>query len=148
MLLFDLEPTEAIVVNVQTEMILAVFGHWRKHHPRAYPKPNSKMKEWGKIGARLKDGYSLAQLCRAIEGMHNSDFHRGWNDRQKSYLSLELCMRDAAHVEQFLTCQDEHENRKPLLTEKTQRTLRAGHQWLQGSAGEPKKLEGPGHDRG
>jgi hypothetical protein len=143
MLLFDLEPKEAVVVSIRTDTIRDVFSHWRKYHPRAFPRLHSELKEWKRVADRLKDGYSLAQLCRAIDGIHNSPFHRGENDRNRAYMSLELCMRDASRVEQFMAVMDEHESHKPLLTEKTQRTLRAGHQWLQGSSGEVRKLEGP-----
>lgn len=51
----------------------------------------------GKIRARLAEGYSQEDLCRAIDGMWASEWHvenRRWD--------LELVVRDAKHVDQFL----------------------------------------------
>lgn len=113
------------------DQIRAVFDHWRASHPTAFPRPNGEMKEWKKIRDRLKDGYTVAQLCRAIDGIHSSPFHLGENERGKKYISLELCLRDAKHVEQFLEVMADHENKAPVLSEKTQRTVRAVQSWAE-----------------
>lgn len=111
--------------------VLAVFMHWRNYHSRAFPTPHDGMKEWHRVAARLKEGYSIDDLCRAIDGMHKSDFHNGNNDRGTKYLSLELCMRDATRVERFLQIDEEHVPNAPILSEKTRRTVRAAQQWAQ-----------------
>lgn len=113
------------------DQIKAVFEHWKVLHPRSFPRIHGELKEWKKIRDRLKDGYTLAQLCRAIDGIHVSPWHQGENERGKEYVSLELCLRDAKHVEQFLEQMDKHEQRQPVLSEKTQRTLRAGESWAE-----------------
>jgi len=98
-------PEVAIVAKAEQtipDQIRAVFAHWKTLHPQSHPLVHGDLKEWQKIRDRLRDGYSVAQLCRAIDGMHKSEWHQGKNDRGKKYISLELAMRDAKHVEQFL----------------------------------------------
>lgn len=50
------------------------------------------------IARRLRD-YTAAELVRALRGYGRSTWHRGDNDRGRPYQSLELWLRDAAHVE-------------------------------------------------
>lgn len=50
------------------------------------------------IERRLRD-YPVEELERSIRGYARSAFHRGENDRGRPYQSLELWLRDAAHVE-------------------------------------------------
>lgn len=50
------------------------------------------------IKRRLKD-YSVEDLCRSIRGYGKSKFHAGENERGIKYQTLELWLRDAAHVE-------------------------------------------------
>ncbi|NEX23921.1 hypothetical protein G3480_27360, partial [Thiorhodococcus mannitoliphagus] len=52
--------------------------------------------------ARLKDGYTPAQLQRAIDGCRASAWHQGRNDRGRAFDDIALICRDAARVEQFL----------------------------------------------
>ena len=128
--LFRLEETEEEILarlKLHTDHIREVFSHWRKYHPSAFTQPHSKLKEWVKIRQRFEDGYSVAQLCRAIDGIHRSRWHNGENPGNTKYVSLELCLRDAKHVEQFLGIADQPD--QPLLSEKTQRTVRALEQW-------------------
>lgn len=82
--------------------IRAVFAHYRKYHKRAAPNPNSKSKDWQLIRARLNEGYSVADLCLAIDGCHRSAFNQGDNDRGKRYDALELIVRNSSKVTQFM----------------------------------------------
>ena len=50
------------------------------------------------IGRRLRE-YTVDELVRALRGYGRSAWHRGENDRGRPYQSLELWLRDAAHVE-------------------------------------------------
>lgn len=54
------------------------------------------------IRGRLRDGYSVEDLCDAISGCRLSDFHMGQNDRRQSYCDISLICRDAQHVDQFI----------------------------------------------
>ena len=82
--------------------IRAVFAHYRKYHPRSNPAPRSTQKEWQRIAARLREGFTLEDLCTAIDGCHKDPWHLGENDRAKPFLKLELIVRDSDHVNQFL----------------------------------------------
>ena len=130
-----------------------VFQHYRVYHPRAHPSPRSDSPEWRKIVARLREGYSVDDLKLAIDGCHKSPFHCGENERNRVYQSLELIVRDASKVNQFveLACRD-----GPVLSERTMRGIRAKESFLSrmrasgngsGSSGESSGLgDGVGGD--
>lgn len=77
-----------------------VFDHWRRvlDHPDA--KPTAKRKRL--LRDRLGEGYTVANLQRAIEGCRASPFHMGANERRRRYDDLALICRDGEHVEQFM----------------------------------------------
>lgn len=106
--------------------VLEVFAHYRTYHPRAHPEPTSKGKEWKKVVAMFKEGYTVDDLKMAIDGCHRSPFHCGENDRGKTYQSLDLIVRDSSHVNQFM----EIPVNAAVLSEKTIKTLRAGDSFL------------------
>ena len=108
--------------------IRIVFEHYRLYHPRAFPRPSSKTKEWPKIKARLADGYSVQDLCLAIDGCQRSAFHSGENDAGKVYQNLELIVRDGSKVNQFMELAN---GEGPVLSEKTRRNKRAADSYLQ-----------------
>jgi hypothetical protein len=110
--------------------ILEVFSHYRGYHPRSHPKPVPTSKEWKLIEARLKEGYTVADLCAAIDGCHKSPFHLGENDTGKRYTNLDLIVRDSSHVNDFIEIASTDSG--PALSERTRRTLRAGQQFLEG----------------
>jgi len=95
---------ETVPATVTTERddILSVFGHYRVYHPRAHKKPTSKQKEWRHVRDRLAEGYTVADLCEAIDGCHRSPYHQGANKDGRKYDSLELIMRDGSKVSAFL----------------------------------------------
>lgn len=84
----------------RTAQVQEVFEHWRTARGHAAAKLDAKRERC--IGDRLRDGYTVEQLCQAIDGVQNSPHHRGENDRHTVYDSIELICRDAAHVDQFL----------------------------------------------
>ncbi len=84
------------------EDVLAVFDHYRTYHPRAHPNPRPDSKEWRKILDRLREDYTVEDLCLAIDGCHKSPHHCGENDRGTKYLGLELIVRDSGHVATFI----------------------------------------------
>ena len=76
-----------------------VFAHYQTHHPRARVLGADERK---KINARLKEGFTVADLCSSIDGQHRSPHHLGQNKDGRQYLSLELAVRDSSKVNQFL----------------------------------------------
>lgn len=91
-------PTSEQLLDELTEDEFQVFQHWRLHceHPKAVAT-----KERKKLIAKWLKVYSVLELQRAIEGCAGSPFHRGVNDRQTRYDSLELILRDAQKIEGF-----------------------------------------------
>lgn len=76
----------------------AVVEHYVKLHPRA--RPGAKVRK--AIQARLGEGYSVSDLCAAIDGCHRSPHHCGENERGTKYQTLGLIVRDSDHVQQFM----------------------------------------------
>lgn len=79
----------------------AVFEHWQSVHG----KTNAKLikDRLSKINARLKEGYTVDQLKRAIDGCKLSPFHMGDNDNRTLYNDLKTILRDGAQVEKFIS---------------------------------------------
>lgn len=84
----------------RSDEINEVFDCWRQtmgHHRSALDDKRNKL-----ITARLKDGYTVEQLCNAIRGCSLSPWHMGDNDNGRKYDGLDLILRDAAKVDQFI----------------------------------------------
>lgn len=86
-------------VRVATADVERVFEYWqaRLEHPAA--KLDDKRARL--IKARIKEGYSIAELCAAIDGVRLSPYHMGKNKTNSVYDSVELIFRDASNVERF-----------------------------------------------
>jgi len=77
--------------------VMSVLAHYKRLHPAS--KLTRQSKEGKLIRDRLAEGYSVEDLCRCIDGYHQSPHHLGENDRRTKYLSLELFVRDSKHVQ-------------------------------------------------
>ena len=77
-----------------------LFLYWQLAMEHGGAKLDKKRRRL--IQAALKLGYSEAQLQTAIAGCAQSTFHRGHNDRGQRYDQLDLILRDAAHIDQFI----------------------------------------------
>jgi hypothetical protein len=73
----------------------AVFDYWRAAtgHERAMLSPERV----AKVRARLRDGFTVEQLCSAVNGCTSSEFHS-----KEGHDDLTLICRDASHVEKFM----------------------------------------------
>lgn len=107
----------------KADAIRQVFAHYRQYHPRSFPKPTSGAREWARVAARMREGYTADDLCRAIDGYHASPFHCGDNDRQAKYLDLDLIIRDGSHVAKGIEIATAPP--VPILTARERRTARA-----------------------
>jgi hypothetical protein len=78
---------------------LCIFEYWQKilNHPQAKLTNDRR----GKIANRLKEGYSVDDLKRTIDGCKASSYHMGDNEHNKVYDSIELLFRNGDKVEQF-----------------------------------------------
>lgn len=108
------------------QVVARVFAHWREtfNHPRA--RLDAKRRKL--IRARLKDGYSEADLCQSISGYRNSPFHTGQNDRDTAYDGLHVLLRDSDHVDAGLRFYAEPP--RTDLSEKTRRAIEQTEGWI------------------
>jgi hypothetical protein len=116
------KPTRPDSVN----NVRAVFKHYREKHNhwRRYRHPK-KSKAWPLIQARLVEGFSVEELCKAIDGYHKSPYHMGQNDRGTVYLDLELIMRDETKVQHGIEWAENPP--KPGNGTSPARDIRVGH---------------------
>jgi len=77
-----------------------VFDFWRE--AASHPKSLLSRKRSAAIRSRLKDGFSVDDLCRAVRGCLKSPHNMGKNDRGEVYDDIELICRDVEHVERFM----------------------------------------------
>lgn len=76
-----------------------VFEHWRTalNHPAS--KPTSERR---RLIAKWLKVYSVADLQSAVDGCARTPWNMGENPNRKRYDSLELILRDAKHIEDFM----------------------------------------------
>lgn len=71
------------------------------------------------IQARLKEGYTVDRIMRAIDGCANSDFHmaRGEHQHGRRFNDLTLICRSGSKIEEFeaMIGQDPEERRRAFL---------------------------------
>lgn len=77
-----------------------VFAHWQSRMGKPNAKFTTGRRE--KIRARLRDGYTVEQLERAVDACAASDFHMGQNDSGTAYNDLTQILRNGEKLEQFL----------------------------------------------
>jgi hypothetical protein len=86
--------------RVPSRHIEGVFSHWQKIHEHPQAKLDTKRRSL--ITRRLHE-FTYEQLCESISGYKLSPFHNGENENGTAYDSIELMLRDVAHVERGLT---------------------------------------------
>lgn len=77
-----------------------VFAYWQR--AMAHPQAKLDAKRERNIKARLKDGYTVEQLCKAVDGCKLSPHHMGQNDTRTVYDDIELICRDGPRVDKFI----------------------------------------------
>lgn len=77
-----------------------VFVYWRKATGK--PKASFTAQRRQKVRARLREGYSVVSIKKAIDFVAGDSFYNGDNDAGKAYLDLELICRNATKLEQYI----------------------------------------------
>lgn len=77
-----------------------IFHHWRKTLRHGKAKLTGERKK--SISARLKEGYTVEECKRAIDGCALSPFHLGANDRHERYDDITLIFRTGSKLEFFI----------------------------------------------
>lgn len=92
----------AIERNVESVDVRDVFEHWKaKMQKHGQVRLTDERRK--KIQARLKDGYSVADIKLAVDGCAQSDFHmaRGQYRGGRRYDDLTLILRNGSRLEGF-----------------------------------------------
>ena len=83
--------------------VLSVFDRWCSVHWNGKGrKPVLDAKRSKLIAARLKAGYTVDDLCLAVDGCARDPFSMGDNDRGTKFNGLSVILRDAEHVDKFI----------------------------------------------
>lgn len=77
-----------------------VFEHWQRvcDKPRAKFTPERR----AKVRTRLREGYTVANIKSAIDGITTSSFHRGDNNGGREFMGLELICQTGSKLESFM----------------------------------------------
>lgn len=91
-----------------------VFEHWQT----AMNKPRAKLddKRRALIRKALSNGYSAADICKAIDGCRASAWHMGQNERGTAFNGLELILRNAEKIDGFMSMRDNPPDANRTLT--------------------------------
>jgi hypothetical protein len=100
----SLEGFEAPELREEVRDVGQVFMHWQAsmHKPRALLDDKRRKL----IRKALALGYTVSDLCKAIDGCKASAWHMGENERGKAFNTLELILRDAEKIDSFMGIAD------------------------------------------
>lgn len=76
-----------------------VFGYWRERHMPKAKKTGDRVK---KIRQRLKEGYTVNELCLAVDGVFHDNFLMGGNDQEKEYRDIVTIFKSGAKVDDLI----------------------------------------------
>ncbi len=106
-----------------------VFAYWQS--AMGHPQAKLDAKRERNIKARLKDGYTVKQLCKAVDGCKLSPHHMGQNDQRTVYDDIELICRDGPRVDKFIALVERKPIQQSMLGEHGQATAQAAMQWME-----------------
>ncbi|HHD2710190.1 TPA: replication protein [Klebsiella oxytoca] len=90
---------EVIQDEPQADPVRKVFTHWQTEHHHLSAKLDDKRRK--RIKARLAEGFTADELCRAISGAKGDSWLMGKNPSKKRYDGIDTLLRDAAQVERL-----------------------------------------------
>lgn len=94
------ERPEPKVVSQERE----IFLHWQ----RVLDKPRSKLtpERRTRVRARLRDGYTVEDIKKAIDAVASSDWHRGSNNADREFTDLVLICQNGSKLESYIDLWD------------------------------------------
>ncbi|KAB8312958.1 phage replication protein [Erwinia endophytica] len=107
-----------------------VFTHWQAEHNHQASKLDDKRRR--RIKARLAQGFTVDELCKAITGAKFDIWLMGKNPSNKRYDGIETLLRDAAQVEKLRDLADNEHARaiaEGQYTATTARNLDTLQRW-------------------
>lgn len=82
--------------------VVDLFNYWREVMGKSNSNSKLTTKRSKSIKARLKDGYTVEQIKKSIDGCSQDPFSMGQNDRQKPFNDIELICRSGEKLESFM----------------------------------------------
>lgn len=102
----ELEPEKTEEASKQPDPVRQVFCHWQAEHNHPTAKLDDKRRK--RIQARLAQGFTVGELCKAISGARFDTWLMGKNPTNKRYDGIDTLLRDAAQVEKLRDLADDH----------------------------------------
>lgn len=97
----------AVAIAVKT-----VFECWQAEHGKQRSKLD--VKRAGRIKARLREGFTVEQLCQAIRGAKKDEFLMGQHPRaSRAFDGIESILRDLPQVERLIELHEGATGRPP-----------------------------------
>lgn len=116
--------------QTSSDSVRQVFNHWQSEHNHPTAKLDDKRRK--RIHARLAQGFSVDELCKAITGAKFDTWLMGKNPSAKIYDGIDTLLRDAAQVEKLRDLADNEHARaiaKGQYTATTARNLENLKRW-------------------
>lgn len=88
--------------------ILEIFEYWKlklNHKKAKYSHDKKRV-----ILARLREGFTIEECKKAIDGCASSPFHTGHNNDKRKYDSIGLIFRNASKLEWFMDLESKPKN--------------------------------------
>lgn len=82
------------------DRVAEIFDYYKEVMQSQRSKLDAKRRKL--IDMRLKEGYTVEELMLAIDGCRANPFNMGDNDRHTLFNSIELILRDAKHIDDFI----------------------------------------------
>ena len=112
------EEEKDIALCAHADSVSEVFTCWKTTFGHEKAKLDEKRKK--SIRSALLLGYSVEDLCNAISGCSQSPFHMGENQNGQRYDALDLILRNAEKIDQFIGF---YRNPPKPINGKTQRQI-------------------------
>lgn len=104
---------EVVDLSKSTTQEREVFKHWVREYKRDSKRTKLNAKRRQKIRARLREGYSVEDLCVAIRGAKQDDWLMGRDPQSPGYDDLVTLLRDGAQVERLIALYKPPKKPKP-----------------------------------
>ena len=104
-----------------------VDEHYRRYRPRRKLKPADRKA----IAARHKDGYTVQDMCDAIDGMFLDEFYLGKNNRGRAYDRIDIALRESnidAFIDKAIENQESQDRKQRERLEKIEQEAEQARQ--------------------
>jgi predicted phage replisome organizer len=88
--------------NIYNEQVVQIFNFYKETFDGYFKRLSLTDGRRTKIEARLKDGYTVDDICIAIKNIRKSTFHCGDNDKHMFYATLEFICRNSETLEKWI----------------------------------------------